>query len=593
MKVLRIGCVFAGFLSLALSMPAQTFQTRFTFDGTDGMGPVSDLLQATDGNLYGTASAEGAGPYGSGGTIFKIAPSGSLTTVYNFCSQSGCTDGEYPRGVLVQAADGNFYGVTEFGGANNAGTVFKITPSGTLTTIHSFCSQSNCTDGENPCAGLVLASNGNLYGTTYVGGLYNGGAVFEITPSGTLTTLYSFCSQSGCPDGANPFAPLIQGADGNFYGTTYGYYYPPTGGAVFKMTLKPPVLGSGGTVFQLTPSGTLTTLHSFCSQSDCTDGANPVAPLVQSSDGNFYGTTGEGGADTTGCADFGCGTVFKITPSGTLTTLHSFYLTDGGYPVYGGLVQATDGNFYGTALVGGADTTTCFGYGCGTVFRITPGGTLTTLHSFCLLNSCPDGAYPYGGVIQDTNGTFYGATQASGAHEQGDGTVFGFRVGLGPFVEAQPTSGRVGAIVKILGTNLTGATSVTFNGTPAVFKVLASSLIRATVPEGATTGTVQVVTPSGTLSSNKEFRVTPVISGFSPTSGPAGTSSVITSNSLTGATSVTFGGVKATTFTVNSDMQVTGNRADRSENGKDPHHLGGWDRDVCHEFHADTDNLIL
>jgi len=505
----------------AIALQAQTFQTRFTFDGTDGMAPVGALVQATDGNLYGATAAGGAGPYGSGGTIFRIAPSGSLTTVYNFCSQSGCTDGMYPRGALVQAANGNLYGITLFGGASNTGTVFEITPSGTLTTLHSFCSQSNCTDGEYPYAGLVLASNGVLYGTTYIGGLYGAGAIFEITPSGTLTTLYSFCAQTGCTDGANPVAPLIQGADGNFYGTTYGYYYPPTGrpmtlysfcsqsGCPDRGSPLPLAQGSGGTVFKITPHGTLTTLHSFCSQSDCTDGANPVAPLVQATDGNFYGTAAEGGADTTGCAGYGCGTVFEITPGGTLTTLHSFYLTDGGYPAYGGLVQATDGNFYGTAIEGGAVTTTCFGYGCGTIFKITPGGTLTTLYSFCLLSSCPDGAYPYGGVVQDTDGIFYGATQASGAYEQGYGTVFGFSIGLGPFVEAQPTSGKVGANVKILGTNLTGATSVTFNGTPAVFKVIASSLIGTTVPEGATTGTVRVVTPSGTLSSNVNFRVQP------------------------------------------------------------------------------------
>ena len=223
------------------ALPAQTLQTLFTFDGTDGKEPVGDLVQATDGSLYGSTVQEGAGPYGSGGTIFKITPGGSLTTVYNFCSQSGCTDGSLPRGALVQAANGNFYGITEFGGADDAGTVFKITPSGTLTTLYSFCSQSNCTDGENPYAGLLLANNGNLYGMTYTGGLYGGGTVFEITPSGTLTTLYSFCSQSGCTDGTNPVGLLIQGTDGNFYGTTYGYYYPTAShGGSFKINSAAP-----------------------------------------------------------------------------------------------------------------------------------------------------------------------------------------------------------------------------------------------------------------------------------------------------------------------------------------------------------------
>src|SRR5208337_4428285 len=189
------------------------------------------------------------------------------------------------------------------------------------------------------------------------------GTVFTITPGGTLTTLYSFCSQSGCTDGANPYAALVQGTDGNFYGTTLG-------GA------------ANGTVFKMTPGGTLTTLYTFCY--GCT-GVSPYAALVQGSDGNFYGTTSFGGAN-------GDGTVFRITPSGTLTTLHSFDGTDGA-AVYAGLVQGTDGNFYGTTAQGG-------GSGVGTVFTITPGGTLTTLYSFCSQSGCTDGANPYAALVQ-------------------------------------------------------------------------------------------------------------------------------------------------------------------------------------------------
>jgi uncharacterized repeat protein (TIGR03803 family) len=245
----------------------------------------------------------------------------------------------------------------------------------------------------------------------------------------------------------------------------------------------------------------LTTLHSFCSQGGCRDGQFPQTGLVQASNGSFYGTTIEGGA-------YGHGTVFKITPSGTLTTLYNVCsqsgCPDGDY-LYAGLIQATDGDLYGIMDVGGA-------YGYGTIFKITPRGTLTTLYSFCSQNDCTDGEYPAAGLVQDTNGTLYGTTADGGANGCSGltcGTVFSLSVGLSPFVETQPASGKVGAAVNILGTNLAGATSVRFNGTAAVFKVVSSSEITTAVPAGATTGIVQVVTPSGTLSSNVPFRVLP------------------------------------------------------------------------------------
>ena len=174
-------------------------------------------------------------------------PAQTLTTLYSFCSQGGCTDGDYPRAGLVQTTNGDLYGTTAAGGANRlGGTVFKITPGGTLTTLYSFCSQTNCTDGSNSFAGLVQAANGDLYGTTGDGGANGYGAVFKITPSGTLTTLYSFCSQTNCTDGAGPEAGLVQAANGDLYGTTY------SGGNNYN-----------GTVFKITPTGTLTTLYRF------------------------------------------------------------------------------------------------------------------------------------------------------------------------------------------------------------------------------------------------------------------------------------------------------------------------------------------
>jgi uncharacterized repeat protein (TIGR03803 family) len=361
------------------------------------------------------------------------------------------------------------------GGSNDLGTVFKITPSGTLTTLHTF----DGTDGSQPLAGLVQGTDGNFYGTTYLGGSKGDGEIFKITPSGTFNTLHSFCSRTACKDGRNPFAGLVQAVDGNLYGTTL------TGGA-----------RGYGTVFKVTPSGTLTTLHSFCLQSGCPDGEFPQTGLVQATNGSFYGTTIVGGA-------YGCGTIFEITPSGTLTTLYSVCsqsgCPDGNY-LYAGLIQATDGNLYGVMEIGGANDG-------GTIFRMTLSGTLTTLHSFCSQPACADGQYPAAGLVQDTNGNLYGTTADGGA--KGDGAVFSFSVSLGPFVETVPTAAKVGAAVNILGTNLTGATRVNFNGKLATFTVVSSSEITTTVPVGATSGKVQVVTPSGALLSNASFRVLP------------------------------------------------------------------------------------
>jgi uncharacterized repeat protein (TIGR03803 family) len=456
-----------------------SFITLASFNGTNGSNPYAGLVQATNGDLYGTTVVGGA--YNNG-TVFKITQSGTLTTLYSFCAQSGCTDGANPYAGLIQATNGNLYGTTGYGGAYNSGTVFKIAPGGALTTLYSFCSQSGCADGYAPSAGLAQATNGSLYGTTIAGGTNKWGTVFKITPSGTLTTLYSFCAQSGCTDGYDPEGALVQATNGDFYGTT-NY-----GGA-----------NGGGTVFKITPSGILTTLYGFCAQSGCTDGANPAAGLVQATNGNLYGTTGSGGAN-------GDGTVFKISPSGTLTRLYSFCsqsgCTDGKGPL--ALVQATNGDLYGTTVIGGADLG-LNGIGAGTIFKITPSGGLTTLYSLCSQSGCTDGQQPDAGLIQGTNGTLYGTTYGGGAN--GEGTVFSLSVGLAPFVETLPTSGSAGTAVKILGTNLTGATSVTFNGTGAVFQVVSISEITTTVPVGATSGMVQVITPNGKLSNNVPFRI--------------------------------------------------------------------------------------
>jgi uncharacterized repeat protein (TIGR03803 family) len=479
-KSARRTCVaIAFFVATAINSPGQQFTTLAIFDGTDGNYPAAPLVQGLDGNFYGVTGSGGA--YGSG-TAFKVTPAGVLTTLHTF---DFATDGSLSFAGLTLATNGRFYGTNSGGGAHGYGTVFEMTPAGSVTTLYNFCSQANCADGSGPGAGLVQAADGNFYGTTTSGGALNqGGTVFKITPAGKLTTLYTFCAQTNCPDGDQPLAPLVQGSDGNFYSTTY------SGGTY-----------GYGTVFTITTAGKLTTLYSFCGQVLCPDGERPYGGgLVQGSDGNFYGTTILGGTDN-------FGTVFKITKTGKLTTLHSFVNTDGESP-YAALIQATDGNFYGLTQIGGANNS-------GTIFEITSAGTLSTLYNFCSQPSCADGTIGYAALIQSTNGTFYGTTEYGGGSKAcrggpgGCGTVFSLSQGLGPFVETVPTSGKAGATVLILGNNLTGATSVSFNGTTAAFTTVSSTEIKATVPTGATTGTVKVVTPSGTLDSNVPFRVTP------------------------------------------------------------------------------------
>ena len=327
----------------------------------------------------------------------------TLTTLASFNE----TNGAYPYASLVQGNDGNLYGAILSGGDNpncvpdGCGTVIRISPQGTVTRLYSFCSLSNCADGGNPSGSLVQGTDGDFYGTTSVGGAGGrGGTFFKITPNGTLTTLYSFCSQPNCTDGSSPWGGLVQGSDGNFYGTT------ESGGSSTACG------GGCGTVFKITSSGALTTLHSF----DGGDGWNPLGALVQATDGNFYGTTYY--AQLQG-SEYCCGTVFKITSAGALTTLYSFngYPSDDMlYPI-GTLVQASDGNFYGTTNQGGNNSSDA-----GTVFRITPGGSVTLLYSFCSQPNCADGADPMAGLVQATDGNLYGTTW--GGSTSRPGTAF-------------------------------------------------------------------------------------------------------------------------------------------------------------------------
>ncbi len=468
------------FSAMAGVSSAQNFTTLHSFDGADGATPsFPSLTQGLGGSLYGTTT--GGGTQGQG-TIFDISPQGTFTTLYSFCILTRCEDGKSPKAGVILGTDGNYWGTTEFGGrvvgGFGQGELFRMIPGETPESQYVFGSRV----GDKPFSAPVQAGNGDFYVTTPVGGRpdtgslsSDTGAILRINGGGNMGS-YDFCSNKRCPDGRNPYGGLVQGTDGNLYGTT------SRGGA-----------NNAGTVFRIpTKLKPFTRLHSF----DTTDGAYPYAALIQASDGNFYGTTKLGGAN-------GAGTVFRITPAGTLTSLYSFCAQagciDGKTPV-AGLTQATDGNFYGTTELGGAN-------GAGTIFQLTSGGTLTTLYSFCAQPSCVDGGNPVSGLLQATDGNLYGAASVGGADN--DGTIFSLATGLSPFVKTVPAAGKVGFSLYVLGTDLTGATSVSFNGTAATFTVVSASEITTAVPTGATTGFVTVTTPSGTLSSNAAFQVEP------------------------------------------------------------------------------------
>jgi uncharacterized repeat protein (TIGR03803 family) len=299
-----------------------------------------------------------------------------FSILYQFCQQNDCTDGATPYAGLIADKAGNLYGTTTAGGVNGWGTVFKVAPNGIETVLYSFCAQTNCADGAYPRSSLLLDQSGNLYGTTSEGGtMYDLGTVFKLAPNGTETVLYAFGTHYG--DGATPWWGVIMDSKGNLYGTTvYGY------------------LGrKGGTVFELTPNGTETTLYSFCSYGYpvCTDGESPTS-VIRDEKGNLYGTTASGGANSSDSCDsgagqdFGCGTVFEVTSKGVEIVLYSFCAQAGcsdGETPYAGLVKDNAGNLYGTTYEGGLSGCSSNNFGCGTVFELAPNGTETVLYSFC------------------------------------------------------------------------------------------------------------------------------------------------------------------------------------------------------------------
>lgn len=436
------------------------FSTLAAFHGTNGIQPVSLLLGA-DNSFYGLTQHGGNdfnGPPNSGdGTIFRVDRSGNITNLFLFSDP-----GDEPT-WMMQGADGDLYGVTGLGGTNGAGSVFRVTTNGVLVWFFSF----NGTNGYFP-NWLTTANDGNFYGVTEFGGSnYNGtqpggfGTIFRITPNGSFTILAQF-------DGTNDVYPrtIIQGTDGDFYGTALGGGAFGLG-AVFKLSLPTcpqnrlmltdvanftdtnapgddfPALMQGkdgllygvtqfggasgiGTVFRCTLSGSLTTLVSF----NGTNGGHPSAPPLQAADGNFYGTTG-GGAN-------GYGTIYRMDSNGVLTTIFSFNQTNGAGPGgAGGLIVGRDGALYGVAQAGGPNFTNVNG-GDGTIFKITTNGDFTLLASFNGTNGDEPAS-----IIQAWDGNFYGTTVVGGIDDSnGFGTVF-----------QMTPDGQINTLVRFNGTN--------------------------------------------------------------------------------------------------------------------------------------------
>lgn len=461
-----IGAILA-IAGLALLAPitpahAQTYTVLYNFGSKSGdpTGPQYSgiIAQGRDGNLYSSADDHWTDGLG---TAFKITPKGSLTVLHHFSGP----DGQGPVGGLTLGTDGSYYGASDSGGLYSRGTIFKITAGGTLTTLYSFTGGA---DGSNPEGAPIEGFDGNFYGPTRGGSTSSDyGSVYKITPSGAFTVLRTF----SILDGVGPIGSLVQAPDGYFYGTTQ------FGGA-----------HNLGTIFRISSSGYFKTLHNF----DGTHGSYPYGLLIQASDGNFYGNGSNGGSAAGNV-------VFKITPAGTYTVLHYFTCGSDGCNQAGSLMQATDGNIYGTNNLGGAA-------GWGVLFRIALNGTFKVLHNF----DWNTGASPQATLLQHTNGVLYSTTTVGGVGNGGDGTFYSFDVGLGPFVRFLPVGANVGAKVEFLGQGFTGTSAVSFNGTAAAFKVASDTYLTATVPIGATTGLVTVTTPGGALFSDKEFIISPL-----------------------------------------------------------------------------------
>jgi uncharacterized repeat protein (TIGR03803 family) len=511
---------------------SQTYTDLHDFNcSIEGCVPVYSgmLAQGQDGNLYGTLHQ--GGTLGRG-TVFQSTPAGAITTLYNFSGP----DGSYPYGGLTLSTDGNFYGTSSAGGANGFGTIFKITPTGALTTLHSFTGS----DGETPYAPpvqgkngsyygvtfngtaysitssgtfkllnpsipgytyvpLILASDGNFYGTTASGGTTGYGTVFRMSATGTVKIVYNFDITHGEYD----YDPVVQGSDGFLYGPI------PAGGSFPS---------AAGVVFKLSTGGAITVLHEF-DANGLTDGDKPYSGLVAATDGNFYGATSSGNPN----GSTPNGALFKITKSGTYSVLHVFDGTHGGGQ-YATSMQHTNGIFYGQTNGGGALGNGVFyslaegippfislvGYPsstAGTTVEILGDGLTGTTSvmfgsgstSFTVISDT------YLTAVVPASGTTGTVTVTTPSGTLNSKQIFKV---LPVVLSFKPTSGPVGTQVTITGTGLTGTSKVTFGGVKTTaFTVNSGTQITATVPTGAKTGKVTITTAGGSAIGPGTFTV--------------------------------------------------------------------------------------
>jgi uncharacterized repeat protein (TIGR03803 family) len=497
---------------------AQTPTLLYTFTPTtDACAPRGNIVQGRDGNMYGGGAACGAN---GSGAIYKITPAGAESVFYSFPQQWTNCGGA----GLTLGSDGNFYGACEGGNpATGLGSIFQLTPAGVFTDLYDF---TGANGDSLPVYPPIQASDGNFYGVSG-NEVQVCGNVYRLTPAGVYTNLHAF-SGSDCHS-----SNLFQASDGNLYGTLANCA----------------VVQGAGCVYKISTTGVFKEIHDFA----FTTGQGPCTGLIQGKDGKLYGATNQGAAN-------GSGNIYKLTTAGVASDLHDFNnatdascVNNAGPPV--NLLQVADGSFYGVNPAYGPN-------GNGSIYKLTSANVFT---AFLLPNPGVDGQLPSSTLIQHTNGLVFGTTPGGGGGGGGcpqgcQGTFLSVATGDAPFVSLEPTqrTGNVGASVGMFGQGFSSASVVKFGGVAATSMTLSgSTYLTAIVPVGAHTGTVKVTTGSTTLTSPQTYKVKPKITSFTPPSGPVTTLVTISGSGLIQATTVKFGTVKATTFAVVSDSQVT------------------------------------
>lgn len=550
-----LALLFAGAIRPA---QAQTYTPLYEF-GVGGLYetnsfPLGPLALGRDGNFYGTVQ----NPNGHSG-IYMITPDGVATVLWWDTSPNytQCLTG------LTLGSDGFFYGTCQQWGGNGyvsggSGVVFRYDPSQGTNGFSVLYSWPECnTDGSLYPNGLTLGTDGNFYGTT-IGNTFcpdKLGSVFQVTPTGTFTTLYSFQGFGSDGDGEAPTGPLTLGADGNFYGTT------PEGGNSTSNT---------GTVFQITLKGKIKYIYNFTNA----NGYYPAAGVTQGADGKWYGTTQSGGT-------YSAGTLFQLTTAGKIDFLHNFdYAVDDVSGPVNPLTLGTDGSLYGPA--------NCYSWGCNaeSLYKITTKGVFAVLYNGFTNpgGECPDwsvtGCYLSSPMALHPNGTFYGTTMQGGVYEgddTGHGVFYSLSTGLKPYIILQYPRGMISTSIGIFGVGFTDANAVSFHGVAADFTVVSDTYLTATIPAGATTGYVTVTEPSQTLTSAVKLTVLadenpkPAITSLSPSSVVAGSAEFTLTVYGTGFLNTSVvnwaGSPLATTYVSGTEISATIPAADVAQSG--------------------------